>query len=82
MIWDKCTLKLSITMCLTSGAGVQWDNFSRGVSPDDNFTMLQVMVMLLIDGILYALIAWYVEGVYPGEYGIPQPWYFPCLVSD
>ncbi|CAH1794818.1 unnamed protein product [Owenia fusiformis] len=60
-----------------TGSGVQWSNLSVGVSVDDSFTMLQVWLMLLIDCVLYGAIAWYVEAVFPGEYGVPQRWYFP-----
>ena len=51
------------------------------MSVDDDFTLLHVILMLLLDSVIYALIAWYVEAVYPGEYGIPRPVYFPLLVS-
>ena len=66
---------------LFTGAGVQWSNINEGISVDDDFTMLHVILMLLLDSVLYAFIAWYVEAVWPGEYGIPRPWYFPCMVS-
>ena len=39
-------------------------------------------VMLAVDFFLYALIAWYVDAVMPGDYGIPQPLYFPFTVSQ
>ena len=32
--------------------------------------------MQLLDSLLYALLAWYVEAVWPGQYGVPKPWYF------
>ena len=62
------------------GVGLQWSNMAQGASVDDDFTMLNVIVMLLIDSALYLVVMWYVEAVFPGEYGIPQPWYFPVLV--
>ena len=65
-----------------SGAGVQFSNINQGVSVDDSFTMLHVIVMLLVDTVLYAMVAWYVEAVWPGEYGVPYRWYFPVMVSD
>lgn len=34
-------------------------------------------MMLIVDTILYLLIALYVEAIFPGDYGIPQVWYFP-----
>ena len=64
-----------------AGAGVQWSTINKGVSVDDTFTMLHVILMLLLDAIIYGLVAWYVEAVFPGEFGIPQPFYFPFTVS-
>ena len=32
--------------------------------------------MLLGDAALYLLVTWYVEAVFPGQYGIPRAWYF------
>ena len=48
---------------------------------DDDFTLLHVIIMLLVDTFIYLTVTWYVEGVYPGDYGVPQPWYFPLMVS-
>ena len=58
-----------------------WSNINQGVSVDDDFALLHVILMLLLDSLIYAGIAWYIEAVYPGEYGIPRPLYFPLLVS-
>lgn len=40
-----------------------------------------VNIIILVDGILYMLFALYIEAVFPGEYGLPLPWYFPFTVS-
>uniref|UniRef100_A0A8C0IGG8 ATP binding cassette subfamily A member 3 n=1 Tax=Bubo bubo TaxID=30461 RepID=A0A8C0IGG8_BUBBB len=58
------------------GTGIQWRDLMKPVSVDDNFTLAQVLGMLLLDSALYGVVAWYVEAVFPGEYGVPQPWYF------
>jgi len=63
-----------------TGEGVHWHNINEGVSVDDDFALLHVIVMLLLDCVIYACIAWYVEAVFPGEYGIPRPFYFPLMV--
>lgn len=47
---------------------------------DDDFSLAQVLALLLLDSVLYALVAWYLEAVFPGEYGVPRPWYFFILV--
>ena len=67
-------------MMVYLGDGVQWSNFHEPVNVSDNFTMIHVYTMLLIDCVLYGLICWYVEAVNPGEYGIPKKWYFPVTV--
>ena len=38
--------------------------------------------MLFIDAFVYSIFTWYIEAVFPGQYGLPKPWYFPVtLVS-
>ncbi|XP_005105583.1 ATP-binding cassette sub-family A member 3 [Aplysia californica] len=64
-----------------TGSGIQFSNLTSGVSVDDDFSMVLVLAMLLLDSVLHCLVAWYVEAVFPGEYGTPQPWYFPVLPS-
>lgn len=64
-----------------TGEGVQWSNLNSGVSVDDNLSMLVVMIMLIFDAVLYMLVALYIEAVFPGSYGIPQPWYFFVMVG-
>ncbi len=32
--------------------------------------------MMLFDSFIYGLLAWYIETVWPGQYGVPKPWYF------
>lgn len=50
------------------------------VTIDDDFSLAQVLGLLLFDSVLYGLVAWYMEAVFPGEYGVPLPSYFFLLV--
>ncbi|XP_052284173.1 phospholipid-transporting ATPase ABCA1-like isoform X3 [Dreissena polymorpha] len=61
--------------------GLQWSNM--GISPvnDDDFNMLHCITMMIIDMFLYGLATWYIEAVFPGQYGIPKPFYFPFTKS-
>ncbi|XP_061703260.1 phospholipid-transporting ATPase ABCA3 isoform X2 [Syngnathoides biaculeatus] len=63
------------------GMGIQWSNLFDPVTADDDFSLAQVMALLLFDAVVYALVAWYVEAVFPGEYGVPLPSYFFVLPS-
>ncbi|KAM9583968.1 phospholipid-transporting ATPase ABCA3-like [Trichechus inunguis] len=56
--------------------GVQWRNLKKSFSLIDDFAFGHVMVMLLVDAFLYTIVIWYMEAVFPGDYGVPHPWYF------
>ncbi|XP_067140472.1 phospholipid-transporting ATPase ABCA3-like isoform X3 [Centruroides vittatus] len=58
------------------GAGAQWKYLSSTASPDDTITLIEVMGMMLLDTVCHLIITWYIDAVCPGEYGIPQPYYF------
>ncbi|XP_063704504.1 phospholipid-transporting ATPase ABCA3-like [Culicoides brevitarsis] len=56
--------------------GIQWSNLFSPVSQDDDFTVGNTLLMLIVDSVLYLLIALYVEKIKPGDYGVAEPWYF------
>lgn len=47
----------------------------------ENFVFAYTLGTFLLDAVLYGLVAWYVEAVFPGEYGVAKPWNFFLLVS-
>ncbi|XP_075582539.1 phospholipid-transporting ATPase ABCA1 isoform X4 [Pelecanus crispus] len=63
------------------GVGVQWDNFFESPLEEDGFSITTSAVMMLFDTFLYGVMTWYIESVFPGQYGIPRPWYFPFTKS-
>ncbi|CAF4187016.1 unnamed protein product, partial [Rotaria sordida] len=88
LTWHKVIACLSSTVAFGIGCdyiarfegmaqGIQWNNINKGVEPNDNFTFLYCMFMMLFDSIIYIILTVYIENVFPGEYGIPQPWYYP-----
>ena len=48
---------------------------------DDALTVQVVMVMLVVDIVVYMLLVWYIQEVWPGRYGIAKPLYFPFQLS-
>lgn len=60
-----------------TGEGVQWSNLFQPHSVDTALSVGLVMVMLLVASVIYLVIALYVEQIFPGDYGVPKPWYFP-----
>lgn len=73
--------ELTVSSFSTTGAGIQWSTLDKGASVDDDFAMLHIIIMLLVDTVLYMMLTIYIEGVFPGEYGTPLKWYFPFTVS-
>ncbi|XP_040853636.1 phospholipid-transporting ATPase ABCA3-like [Ochotona curzoniae] len=66
---------LMISTFFSNETGIKWNNlFSQ--NGYDNFFFAYVLLMLLIDAFLYVLVAWYIDAVCPGKYGIPKPWNF------
>ncbi|XP_042098875.1 phospholipid-transporting ATPase ABCA1 isoform X1 [Ovis aries] len=63
------------------GIGVQWDNLFESPTKEDGFNLTTSVSMMLFDTFLYGVMTWYIEAVFPGQYGIPRPWYFPCTKS-
>ena len=64
-----------------TGIGVQWDNLYDGASVDDHFSLGTVFQMMIVNSIMYGVLTWYIENVFPGEFGTPKPWYFPVTRS-
>ncbi|XP_033746545.1 ATP-binding cassette sub-family A member 3-like [Pecten maximus] len=68
----------TITIYEGTGAGAQWTNFISPATTDDNFSLGIAMGMLLLDSVICFFIAWYLDNIKPGEFGVPKPWYFLC----
>ncbi|KAF7656308.1 hypothetical protein LDENG_00043690 [Lucifuga dentata] len=58
------------------GVGIQWYNLHSSPVEGDSYSFTTSIVMLYVDAVIYAIATWYIEAVFPGEYGIPKPWYF------
>ncbi|OWF34668.1 ATP-binding cassette sub-family A member 3-like [Mizuhopecten yessoensis] len=74
LVWGVTT----ITIYEGTGAGAQWTNFSSPATTDDNFSLALAMGMLFLDSVICFFIAFYLDNVKPGEFGVPKPWYFLC----
>uniref|UniRef100_A0A671G641 ABC transporter domain-containing protein n=1 Tax=Rhinolophus ferrumequinum TaxID=59479 RepID=A0A671G641_RHIFE len=71
--------KLNIS-CSVLGIGIKWSNIFSPITVE-NFVFANVLGMFFFVAVLYGLVAWYIEAVFPGEYGVAKPWYFFLLRS-
>lgn len=51
--------------------GSQWNNAGQLV---DNFTLSAAISMMFFDAVLYGFLAWYLDKIWPREYGTPMKW--------
>ncbi|KAL8202962.1 UNVERIFIED_CONTAM: ATP-binding cassette sub- A member 1 [Gekko kuhli] len=70
-----------ISLFEEQGVGVQWQNVLESPIEEDSFNLTTSFYMMLLDTLLYGIMTWYIDSVFPGQYGIPRPWYFPFLKS-
>uniref|UniRef100_A0A3Q3GSS5 P-type phospholipid transporter n=1 Tax=Labrus bergylta TaxID=56723 RepID=A0A3Q3GSS5_9LABR len=63
------------------GIGIQWSNINTSPEEGDHYTFIVSILMMLCDAALYWMLTWYIENVFPGQYGIPKLWYFPFTSS-
>uniref|UniRef100_A0A672G6Q6 P-type phospholipid transporter n=1 Tax=Salarias fasciatus TaxID=181472 RepID=A0A672G6Q6_SALFA len=63
------------------GIGIQWSNITQSPVEGERYTFIISIGMMLCDAVLHWLLTWYIENVFPGQYGIPKPWYFPFTSS-
>uniref|UniRef100_H3B4F4 ABC transporter domain-containing protein n=1 Tax=Latimeria chalumnae TaxID=7897 RepID=H3B4F4_LATCH len=63
------------------GLGIQWYNLASSPVDGDLYTFTTSMILMLFDAFLYGVATWYIEAVFPGQYGIPKPWNFLFLRS-
>uniref|UniRef100_A0A3Q2Y314 ATP binding cassette subfamily A member 1 n=1 Tax=Hippocampus comes TaxID=109280 RepID=A0A3Q2Y314_HIPCM len=66
--------------------GSRWDSLAGGSPESDpaishDFSLRTAIIIMYFDSFLYGLLTWYIEAVFPGQYGIPRPWYFPVTKS-
>nr|XP_004653504.2 phospholipid-transporting ATPase ABCA3-like [Jaculus jaculus] len=76
-------MSLGFKFILTAEAkktGIKWRDVLAPKSMD-NLLFTYFLGMFLLDAFLYGLVAWYIEMVFPGKYGVPKPWNFFMMRS-
>lgn len=59
------------------GMGANWGNLATVAVPADNVTLGAIVLMMLTSVLIYAVLLWYLDNVWPFQYGIPKhPFFF------
>ena len=48
--------------------GAQWSNIGTSPIPDDTFSLEACISMMFLDTIIYFILTWYIEAVFPGGF--------------
>lgn len=49
------------------GVGIQWSNLLASPLEDDSYNLTTSISLMLFDAVLYGIMTWYIESVFPGE---------------
>nr|QNH67917.1 ATP-binding cassette transporter subfamily A member 3 X1 [Brachionus plicatilis] len=59
------------------GTGIDFSNWNEGLSVDDTFSLLNVMIIMLANNFINLILLYYFDNVLPGDRGISKGWLFP-----
>ena len=47
--------------------GIQWSNLLASPLQEDSYNLTTSMCIMMFDALLYGVLTWYIEAVFPGE---------------
>lgn len=59
------------------GDGLQFSTMWQPVHVYDSLTIGIAMFFLLLSSFVFFVLTLYIESIFPGNYGVAKPWYFP-----
>nr|QUF59427.1 ATP-binding cassette transporter Abca3-1 [Brachionus angularis] len=59
--------------------GINFSNWTKGISIDDSFTMFTIMTIMFLNNFIHLILMYYFDNILPGDHGIAKPWNFPIL---
>ena len=68
-VGDKLT---SLTVILFVTGGAHWSDLFTRPSSEHNFSLAVVFGSFILQCFIFGTIAWYLDAVWPGPYGIPE----------
>lgn len=72
----------SISSLESQGIGLTFSTLFNSGKDGNGFSVGFILFMFIVDSFLYGFIAWYLDSVMPGEYGIAKPLHFLCKWSN
>jgi len=64
------------------GIGIDFASVARGSSTEDSFSILNVLVVMVLNNFINMFLTFYFDNVIQGDHGIAKPWYFLFCSSN
>ncbi|KAK8778291.1 hypothetical protein V5799_020368 [Amblyomma americanum] len=72
-----------ITLHEENNEGARWSNLRATGSPYDNVTLVSMSLVVCAYCVVYAIVVWYLDNVWPWQYGIPkEPLFFAKMYHN
>uniref|UniRef100_A0A8C6VCT3 P-type phospholipid transporter n=1 Tax=Naja naja TaxID=35670 RepID=A0A8C6VCT3_NAJNA len=79
--WLPLKIKIMVSFLSPVAFGFGTEYLSRYEEQGLGLHFLLSMEIMVFDSFVYGLLAWYLDNVFPGDYGIPRSWNFPLQRS-
>ena len=63
------------------GTGAQWSSLFKHTITYKSFTLVRVLIAMSLSCLIYCILIWYIDNVWPFQYGVPKPIFFPFSKS-
>lgn len=57
------------------GVGIQWSNLLSSPMQEDSYNLTTSITLMLFDSVLYGLMTWYIEAVFPGTWLLEEMYF-------
>lgn len=61
--------------------GIQWSNLLASPLEEDSYNLTTSICLMLFDAVLYGIMTWYIEAVFPGKKRASYSVYFCSIIA-
>lgn len=79
MCWIHCSYP---DFVINLDDGARWSNIFEPISSTNMLCLGFLIIILIVDIVLYMLLAIYFDNIFPSEFGLRKPPYYPFLVRN
>ena len=81
--WTSLLPNMGLAWCFSQinqyenyASGLKWSNLYEHTNLYGNFTSGLILAIMICTCIVYGILIWYLDAIWPWQYGVPKPFYF------